>query len=417
MDAFRITGGHELNGTVTISGAKNATLPIMVATLLAAGKSTLRNVPDLRDVATLSKLLKVLGAKIEFRKNVMTLDMAPVDKWEAPYELVKTMRASVYVLGPLVARFGQARVSLPGGCALGPRPVDLHIKGMQALGADVEIEHGYIMAKAKRLKGARIHFDISSVGATGNVMMAATLAQGTTRIENAAREPDIVALAGFLKKMGARITGEGTDTIEIEGKENLSPAEESIIPDRIETGTIMAAAAITGGRVKIEGCIPEQVGAFTVKLKEAGVDVEEGGDFISIKAPGRVRSVDITTAPYPGFPTDLQAQMMALLSVAEGTGIITETIFPDRFNHAPELKRMGADIKVDKNVAVVTGVKKLSGAPVMATDLRASAALVIAGLVAEGETKISRVYHIDRGYELFEKKLSGLGAQIERISE
>ena len=417
MNAFRIVGGKELTGTVKISGAKNAALPIMVATLLAPGKTILHNVPDLKDVATMSDLLRLLGAEIEFRENVLTVDTSNVTKTEAPYELVKTMRASIYVLGPLLARFGRAKVSLPGGCAWGPRPVDLHIKGMQELGAEIDVEHGYIVAKAKRLRGARINFDISSVGATGNVMMAAVLAQGTTHIENASREPEIVALAKFLKKMGAHVAGEGTDTIEIEGIGTLSNQEEKIIPDRIETGTFMAAVAITGGEATVEDCIAEHVSAVTAKLNQAGVQIEEEKTALHIKAPKHLDPVDVTTAPYPGFPTDLQAQMMALLSIADGTSVITETIFSDRFNHAPELQRLGADVKVDENVAVVTGVESLSGAPVMATDIRASAALVLAGLVAEGETTISRVYHIDRGYENIEGKLRNLGAQIERIRE
>jgi len=417
MDAFRIVGGGTLKGTVRMSGAKNAALPIIVATLLAPGKSILRNVPDLRDVATISKLLRLLGAKVTFDENVLTVDTTGVNTWEAPYELVKTMRASVYVLGPLLARFGRARVSLPGGCAWGPRPVDLHIKGMQELGAEITVEHGYIVAQAERLTGARIHFDVSSVGATGNVMMAAVLARGITLIENAAREPEIAALADFLKKMGAHIEGEGTDTIKIEGVDGLSPHEEGIIPDRIEAGTFMAAAAITEGDVTIEACVPEHVRAFTAKLVEAGVQIDEGEDHVYVDASKGLKPVDVTTAPYPGFPTDLQAQMMAVLSIARGTSVITETIFPDRFNHAPELRRLGADIRVDENVAIITGVKGLSGAQVMATDLRASAALVLAGLVAEGETRISRVYHIDRGYERIEEKLSGLGARIERIDE
>ena len=417
MDAFRIVGGNELKGIVKLSGAKNAALPIMVATLLAPGKTVLRNVPDLMDVATMSDLLRLLGTEVEYTNNVLTVDTSGVNKWEAPYDLVKTMRASVYVLGPLLARFGQARVSLPGGCAWGPRPVDLHIKGMQELGAEIDVEHGYIVAKAKRLKGARIYFDISSVGATGNVMMAAVLAHGTTQIENASREPEIVALAKFLKKMGAHVAGEGTDTIEIEGVKMLSNQEEEIIPDRIETGTYMAAAALTGGEVAIEKCIPEHVSAVTAKLREAGIQIEEKRMSLLVKAHKHLKPVDLTTAPYPGFPTDLQAQMMAALSIAKGTSIITETIFSDRFTHVPELQRLGADIKVDENVAVITGVKKLSGAPVMATDIRASAALILAGLVAEGETTISRIYHIDRGYERIEEKLTSLGAEIERIRE
>lgn len=417
MDTFRIIGGQALQGTVRISGAKNAALPVMVATLLASGKSVLRNVPDLRDVVTMSNLLGILGADIQFQENLLTVDTTHVHKWEAPYDMVKKMRASIYVLGPLLARFGKAKVSLPGGCAWGPRPVDLHIKGMRELGAEIDVQHGYIVARADRLQGARIHFDVSSVGATGNVMMAAVLARGTTRIENAAREPDIIALAGFLRKMGAHIDGQGTDTIEIEGVDSLSPAEDGIIADRIVAGTFMAAAAITGGTVTLADCVPEHVSGFTAKLMEAGVTVEEDENAISVKASERIQPVNVTTAPYPGFPTDLQAQMMAVLSIAEGTSVITETIFPDRFNHAPELQRLGANIKVDENVAVINGVKKLSGAPVMATDIRASAALVLAGLVAEGETTISRVYHIDRGYEQIEKKLSALGAQIDRIQE
>ncbi|MFQ6093938.1 MAG: UDP-N-acetylglucosamine 1-carboxyvinyltransferase [bacterium] len=417
MDAFRIVGGKALKGTVRVSGSKNAALPIMVATLLAPGRSVLRNVPDLRDVATMSELLRLLGAEVEFKENVLTVDTSAADNPEAPYDLVRTMRASIYVLGPLVARLGRARVSLPGGCAWGPRPVDLHIKGLQELGAEIDVEHGYIVARAERLKGAHIHFDISSVGATGNVMMAAVLAQGSTRIENAAREPEVVALANFLKKMGAHIEGEGTDTIEIEGVDGLCPQEEQVVPDRIEAGTFMAAAAITHGKITVDECIPEHVSAFTAKLMETGVQIEERKSSITVKALEGAKPVEVTTTPYPGFPTDLQAQMMAVLSIADGSSVITETVFRDRFTHVPELRRLGAKIKVDENVAVVTGVKRLSGAPVMATDLRASAALVLAGLVAEGETHISRVYHIDRGYERIEEKLSRLGAQIERIQE
>lgn len=417
MDKFIVVGGNKLRGKVGVSGAKNAALPLMAATILCPGKSVIENVPALRDVETMSHLLRILGAEVVLEDHVLTLDTIACNGHEAPYELVKTMRASIYVLGPLLARHGRARVSLPGGCAWGPRPVDFHIRGMQALGAEVELEHGYIVAQAKKLKGAQIHFDIPSVGATANLMMAATLARGTTVIENAAREPEIVQLADFLVKMGARVDGAGTDRVEVEGVHSLHPARERIIPDRIETGTFMVAVAITRGKAEVEGCVPEYVASLVAKLREVGVKVEERGSSILVEAPFGLKAVDITTAPYPGFPTDLQAQMMALMSVARGSSLITETVFYDRFTHVAELRRLGADIKVDGNVAVVTGVRRLSGAPVMATDLRASAALVLAGLVAEGETEISRVYHIDRGYERIEEKLSALGAEIRREKE
>jgi len=417
MDRIVVQGGNRLRGDVRISGAKNATLPMMAATLLTRGRSTLRNVPRLRDVLTMGHVLRVLGAQVDYTDHSMVIDTTNCSYCEAPYELVKTMRASVCVLGPILAKNGHARVSLPGGCAWGPRPVDFHIRAMKELGADVELEHGYIVASAARLRGGTIHFDTSSVGATENAMMAATLAEGTTVITNAAREPEVAALGDFLAAMGAEIEGHGTDTITIHGVDELAPADTDVIPDRIEAGTFMAAAAITGGDVLLAGARRDQCAAVANKLVEAGSEItdEEGG--IRVRGPVWPKSINVTTAPYPGFPTDMQAQMMALMTVSDATSVITDTIYADRFSHVPELRRLGADISIDRNVAVVSGVRRLSGAKVMATDLRASAALILAGLVAEGQTEVSRVYHIDRGYEAIEKKLAGLGATIERVKE
>jgi UDP-N-acetylglucosamine 1-carboxyvinyltransferase len=417
MDKIVIQGGERLSGEVRVSGAKNATLPIMAATLLAPGVFRLANVPSLADVRTMGHVLRVLGAQVEHDDHGMTIDTTNAMYHEAPYELVKTMRASVCVLGPILARLKKARVSLPGGCAWGPRPVDFHIRAMRDLGASVEIEHGYIVAECDGLTGADIHFDTSSVGATENAMMAATLADGTTMIENAAREPEIGALAGFLRAMGASIEGDGTGTIVIRGVPELKPADVEVIPDRIETGTFMIASAITGGDVLIRGARRDHTNAVVMKLRECGAEIDDEPEGIRVRGPIWARSVNVTTAPYPGFPTDMQAQFMALMSVADGSSVITETIYADRFSHVPELRRLGADLSLDRNVAVVTGVKHLSGAKVMATDLRASAALILAGLVAEGETEVSRVYHIDRGYEAIERKLSGLGARIKRVKE
>jgi UDP-N-acetylglucosamine 1-carboxyvinyltransferase len=415
VDKIVVTGGKKLSGAVQISGAKNAALPMMAATILTAGQSTLNNVPQLKDISTFSDVLRVLGTRVRRRGHTLDIDTTGIGHLEAPYELVRTMRASIYVLGPMLARFGRAKVSLPGGCALGPRPVNLHIKAMRALGAKVDIRHGYIIARSTRLSGAVIDFDISSVGATANAMMAATLASGTTRILNAAREPEIVALGKMLTAMGASISGVGTHTVQIEGAQSLRPVRKRVIPDRIEAGTFMAAAALTRGRVTLNGVRGEHLGAVLGKLEEAGVSVRQEGKDMVVNGSGGLSPVDITTAPYPGFPTDLQAQFMALLSLAPGTSVITETIFPDRFTHVPELRRLGVDVKLDANMAVITGVKKLSGAPVMASDLRASAALVLAGLVARGQTEVTRIYHIDRGYERIEQKLRQLGGDVHRV--
>ncbi|MBN1504393.1 MAG: UDP-N-acetylglucosamine 1-carboxyvinyltransferase [Candidatus Eisenbacteria bacterium] len=414
MQKIVIVGGNRLTGRVKIAGAKNATLPVMAATILAPGISVITNVPRLRDVITMKLMLETLGAKVAFEQGVLTLDTTDCGPHEAPYDLVRTMRASVYVLGPLLARFRRARVSLPGGCAWGPRPVDLHIKAMEALGARVSIDHGYIVAEADELKGANLHFDVSSVGATGNAMMAACLAKGKTVISNAACEPEIDALARFLNKMGARISGMGTQVVEIEGVESLRPAESAVIPDRIEAGTFMAAAAITKGTVRIANCNPAHLSSVISKLSEAGAQIMQDGSELVVSAAARPGAVNVTTAPYPGFPTDMQAQMMALACTAQGTSLFVENIYSDRFTHVPELRRMNADITVEGNVATVNGLDRLSGAQVMATDLRASAALILAGLVAEGMTEVSRIYHIDRGYEAIEKKLSQLGAEIWR---
>ncbi len=417
MEKIVIHGGVRLKGEVTISGAKNAALPILCSTLLTEGKTTLYNTPDVTDVKTMGRLLEMLGADIEIQDNKITIDTSSINSYEAPYEIVKTMRASVLVLGPLVSRFGKAMVSLPGGCAIGARPINLHLMGLEKMGAEIEIEHGYINMKAKKLKGTRFYFDIPTVGGTENLMMAATLAEGTTVIENAACEPEISDLASMLRKMGACIQGDGTDKIIIDGVDKLKPAEHTIIPDRIETGTFMIAAGITKGDILIRGCIPEHLDAIIEKLKETGVEILAEKEGLRARGEGKPRSVDIRTMPYPGFPTDMQAQMMALMCIADGLSVISETVFENRFMHIAELKRMGANITVKGNNAIVQGVDYLSGAPLMATDLRASASLILAGLAARGETTLSRVYHIDRGYERIEEKLAILGADIERIKE
>ncbi|HTX17895.1 MAG TPA: UDP-N-acetylglucosamine 1-carboxyvinyltransferase [Bacteroidota bacterium] len=414
MDKFIIRGGKKLNGTVKVSGAKNASLALMPATLLASGKYELLNTPDLRDVSSMSRLLQTMGVTLERNGHTLSVNTFRVNKFEAPYEHVKKMRASIYVLGPLVARYGKAKVSLPGGCAWGPRPVDLHLEGLKKLGASIELERGYIIAKAKRLKGARISFKVSSVGATGNVLMAAVLAKGSSRIENAAMEPEITNLAELLVSMGATISGIGTNTLEIEGSDALHPASVETIPDRIETGTMLVAAAICGGKVKIEGCNPAHIEAVTARLEDAGCKVSTGTSSVEIHSPKELGPVDVTTAIFPGFPTDMQAQWIALMSVAKGSSTVTDTIYFDRFKHVPELVRLGADIELNENTATIRGVRKLTGAKVMSTDLRASAALILAGLRAEGETEVLRVYHLDRGYEAIERKLGALGAEIRR---
>jgi UDP-N-acetylglucosamine 1-carboxyvinyltransferase len=415
LDKFIIHGGKKLNGTVAISGAKNASLALMPAALLASGTFHLTNTPELRDVHTMSALLRSMGMHIELKNHVLTLDTSNVNTMEAPYEHVQKMRASIYVLGPLLARYGKARVSLPGGCAWGPRPVNLHIEGMKKLGAEIDIEHGYIVAKAAKLTGTKIHFQISSVGATGNVLMAAVLAQGTTTITNAAIEPEITALAKFLVSMGARINGIGTNRLEIEGTHELHATDFETIPDRIEAGTFLCAAAMTGGRVTLTNVHPEHFSAVAAKLEDAGCRTEVQGSRFKVIAPDQIKPVDATAIIYPGFPTDMQAQWIALMSIADGTSIITDTVYLDRFKHVPELERLGANIELKENAAIVRGVKKLTGAKVMSTDLRASASLILAGLVAEGTTEVLRVYHLDRGYEAIEKKLRALGAEIERV--
>ncbi len=416
MDKLRIKGGGPLRGEVKVSGAKNAALPILCAALLGSGELELDNVPQLHDVATMIRLLEQLGVKAVRAGDRVTLDAGAISSHEAPYELVKTMRASILVLGPLVARFGAARVSLPGGCAIGQRPVDQHIKGLQAMGAEIHVEHGYVEARAKRLRGTHIFTDMVTVTGTENLMMAATLAQGETVIENAAREPEVADLARALTAMGALIEGAGTDRIVIQGVERLSGASHRVMADRIEAGTFLCAVVATGGEVLLTGAQPETMEATLGKLREAGARIELGKDWIRIAMTGRPHAVDLRTAPYPGFATDMQAQFMAVNCIAQGVGKITETIFENRFMHALELQRLGAEIAIEGNTAVVKGLPELSGATVMATDLRASAGLVIAGMVARGETVIERIYHLDRGYERMEEKLRALGAAIERVS-
>ncbi len=415
MDKLRITGGRKLEGSIAVSGAKNAALPIMCASLLAAKPLELERVPRLMDVSTMAKLLSQMGVEIERGEGTMRLDARTLSEPTAPSELVKTMRAAVLVLGPLLARCGRAKVSLPGGCAIGARPVDQHVKGLQAMGAEINVEHGYMHASAPRLRGARIVMDLVTVTGTENLMMAATLAEGETVLENAAREPEVVDLARCLVAMGARIEGAGTPVIRIVGVQALRGAGHRVMPDRIETGTYLAAVAAAGGRVRVEGAAPESLEATLEKLREAGARIEVRGECIDIEADGRPKPVNVRTAPYPGFATDMQAQFMALATIARGTALITETIFENRFMHALELQRLGADISIHGNSALVRGVERLQAATVMATDLRASASLVIAGLIADGTTQIERLYHLDRGYESIEKKLSALGARIERV--
>jgi UDP-N-acetylglucosamine 1-carboxyvinyltransferase len=419
LDKLIITGGVPLNGEVTISGAKNAALPILCAALLAETPLNLSSVAALKDIDTTLKLLDTMGVKVARQGHQVTLDASEVASFEATYEMVKTMRASILVLGPLLARFGSARVSLPGGCAIGSRPVDLHIKGLQAMGAAIHITHGYIQASTlhlpnRRLQGARYYMDIVTVTGTENLMMAATLAQGITVLENAAKEPEVVDLAECLNKMGAKITGAGTDVITIEGVEKLSGTSHNIVCDRIEAGTYMVAAAMTGGTVTLNNVRADLLDAVIEKLREAGAEITVDGDTITVKSDGKLNAVNIRTAPHPAFPTDMQAQFMALNSVADGVSKVTETIFENRFMHVQELQRLGADISIDGNTALVKGVSSLDGATVMATDLRASASLVLAGLVAKGETVIERIYHLDRGYELLEDKFTALGATVKR---
>lgn len=415
MDKLKITGGAALHGDIAISGAKNAALPILAAGLLTAEPLTVRNVPRLQDVATALKLLRQMGVAAERDGDAVTLDASAVTNPEAPYELVKTMRAAILVLGPLVARFGRARVSLPGGCAIGARPVDQHVKGLEAMGAKVHVEGGYLIAEAARLKGVRIVTDMVTVTGTENLMMAATLAEGETVIENAAREPEIGDLAAALTAMGARITGAGSDRIVVQGVEKLHGAEHVVMPDRIETGTFLCAAAAAGGDILLRGAAPRTLDAVLDKLREAGAELDCTADTIRLRMSGRPRAVSLRTAPYPAFPTDMQAQFMALDCIASGVGRITETIFENRFMHVLELQRLGANIAIEGNTAVVQGVDHLAGAPVMATDLRASASLVVAGLAAQGETLIDRIYHLDRGYQAMETKLALAGARIERV--
>lgn len=418
MDKLQIVGGIPLEGEIRISGAKNATLPILAGTLLADDSVVVGNVPHLQDVTTTIELLGRMGVSVTVDERMrIEVDPTTIREYFAPYELVKTMRASILVLGPLVARFGRADVSLPGGCAIGARPVNIHVAGLQAMGADIRIENGYIRARAKRLKGTRLVLETVTVTGTENLMMAAALAEGRSVIENAAREPEVVDLANFLIAMGARIAGAGTDTITIEGVERLRGTSYEVLPDRIESGTYLVAGAITGGHVRLKNTRPDHLDAVVAKLREAGARVETGDSWVEVDMRGRrPRAVDVRTAPYPAFPTDMQAQFAALNTVADGVSAITETIFENRFMHMLEMRRMGAEIRLEGNTAIIRGVPKLTAAPVMATDLRASASLVLAGLVAEGTTMVERIYHIDRGYECIEEKLQQLGAQIKRVA-
>ena len=417
MDKLIITGGVPLDGSISISGAKNAALPILAATLLTPEPVTVCNVPHLHDITTTMELLGRMGVRLMVDENMnVEADASDIQEFCAPYDLVKTMRASILVLGPLLARFGQADVSLPGGCAIGTRPVDLHISALEAMGAQIEVKGGYIRARAPRLKGVRLFLDMVTVTGTENIMMAAALAEGTTVIENAAREPEVVDLANCLNQMGAKISGAGSDTIVVEGVQELSGTTYSILPDRIETGTYLVAAAITGGRIRVKKTRPDILDAVLAKLREAGASIETGDNWIELDMGGRrPEAVDVRTAPYPAFPTDMQAQFATLNSIASGSGTITETVFENRFMHVPELQRMGADLRLEGNTIFSRGTDTLAGAPVMATDLRASASLVLAGLVAEGKTVVDRIYHIDRGYECIEEKLASLGADIRRV--
>ncbi|MCL5062152.1 MAG: UDP-N-acetylglucosamine 1-carboxyvinyltransferase [Nitrospirae bacterium] len=417
MDKLIIKGGKPLKGEVRISGAKNAALPIMTASILSSGKNTIYNIPNLMDVKTMGRLLSNMGAKFDHKDGLVTIDSSSINNFEAPYDLVKTMRASVLVLCPLVARFGRARVSLPGGCAIGARPINLHLMGLEKMGAKIQLESGYVIAKATRLKGASIYFDTITVTGTENLMMAAALAKGTTILENAAREPEVVDLANCLISMGAKIRGAGDSVIEIEGVEELKPIKNyEIIPDRIETGTFMAIAGITGGDLTLKDCRPEHLDAVVMKLKDTGVVFKKTKKGLRVIGPKRLTAKDVKTIPYPGFPTDMQAQFMTMMTIANGTSVIKETVFENRFMHVAELKRMGADISIEGGTATIKGVNKLKGAPVMATDLRASASLVVAALCAEGETVIHRIYHLDRGYEKMDEKLRHVGADIKRVT-
>jgi len=415
MDKIIIEGDNPLSGSVAISGAKNAVLPIMAAALMGKEQATITRVPDLRDTRTMIRLMEIIGAVCNYDDGILTVDGSKVDNPEAPYELVKTMRASFYVLGPLLARFGTVRVSLPGGCAWGPRPVDFHLKGLEKLGAKITLENGYIIARSDRLQGAEIQFEFPSVGATGNIVMAAATAVGTTIIRNAAREPEIIQLCDYLNQMGSNISGQGSATITIEGVDGLVSADVAVIPDRIETGTFLTAGALLG-EITLTGVNPHHLDSVLMKLKETGCTISATEDTITISPADSIQAADITTAVYPGFPTDLQAQWIAFMTLAQGSSMVTDTVYHDRFSHIPELNRLGANIKVDQNTAFVRGVKNLVGAPVMSTDIRASASLIIGGLIAKGTTEVNRVYHIDRGYEQIEEKFSSLGAKIWRES-
>ncbi|MGD0914927.1 MAG: UDP-N-acetylglucosamine 1-carboxyvinyltransferase [Thermodesulfobacteriota bacterium] len=417
MDKIVIRGGERLIGEVEVSGSKNAALPIFVASLLTEGKNLFHNVPKLKDVQTIIKVLGNLGVKVEEENESYRVDATQASNYEAPYDLVKTMRASILVLGPLVARMRRAEVSLPGGCAIGARPINLHLMGLEAMGAKIELRHGYILARADGLKGANISFDTATVTGTENLMMAATLAKGKTTLQNAAMEPEVVDLADALRKMGAKIQGAGTPLIEIEGVKSLQAVEHSIIPDRIEAGTLMVAAGLTRGNIKMLRCPVQHMETVVNKLRESGMEIDFEGEGVRVVGNRRIRSVDVKTQPYPGFPTDMQAQFMVLMSLAKGLSVICETIFENRFIHVSEVQRMGADIRIQGNSAIIQGVQSLGGAQVMATDLRASASLILAGLAAEGVTEVSRVYHLDRGYEELDRKLSKLGADIRRVKE
>lgn len=417
MDRFVIDGGVPLIGKVAANGSKNATLPLMAAALLTEGATVIEGVPDLQDVRTMAMVLRMLGADVQLTDGVLTLETSLARGWEAPYELVRKMRASIYVLGPLLARWGKAKVSLPGGCALGPRPIDLHIKAFEKLGCRITMDAGYVIADCDKLKGARITFDVASVGATGNAMMAAVAAEGRTVIENAACEPEIVDLADMLVAMGARISGQGTRVIEIDGPTKLSPVHYRVIPDRVEAGTFLIAGAATRGDVTVERCRPDHLAIVLDKLHDAGATIETGNDWARAKVASRLKSIDIKTAVYPGFPTDLQAPWTALMALAEGSASVTETIYPERFNHVPELARLGANLKMDMNTVRVKGVERLTGAAVMCSDIRAGAGMVIGTLAAHGRSDLLRVYHLDRGYEKLENKMAGMGGRIERVSE
>jgi UDP-N-acetylglucosamine 1-carboxyvinyltransferase len=416
MDKMAVKGGYQLNGVTAASGAKNSSLPLLFATLLADGEHVFHNVPNLADVKSASQLLESLGCETSYKNHTLRIFVKAAPSAEASYDIVRKMRASILVLGPLLARYREAKVSLPGGCAIGTRPIDLHIEGMKAMGAEMTVDAGYVLGKTPRLQGAKILFESPTVGGTENIMMAATLAEGETLIENAAKEPEIVDLANYLNKMGAKVSGAGTSIIRIKGVEKLKPAEHSVIPDRIEAGTLLIAGAITGGEVTVTKCAPADIEALIQKMRESGFQITTSGDSVTVHRCSGWHGVDITTAPHPAFPTDLQAQFMALMTQAEGTSVITETVFENRFMHVQELVRLNADITPKTRVAVVRGTRrKLTGAPVMATDLRASACLVLAGLVAEGETVVNRIYHLDRGYENMEAKLMALGAHVERV--